>query len=54
MAQQKPDPFANTGKFQAFSAEPDEPVRRKPSPLIYVTAIVVLVAIVGGILLALL
>lgn len=52
MAQQNPDPFANTGKFQAFSTQPDEPARRKPSPLVYVTAIVALAAILGTVLIA--
>jgi len=45
----KTDPFGNTAAFRAFNAN-DEPVRRKPSPLVFWTSIVVLVALVGGVL----
>jgi hypothetical protein len=46
----KTDPFGNTAAFRAFSAEEVEPTRRRPSPLIFWTAIVVLVAMLGGVL----
>jgi hypothetical protein len=54
MADDKPDPIANTAAFRAFSAgeHSSEPVRRKPTPnpLVFVTAIVLLVALVLGVL----
>jgi len=55
MADDKPDPIANTAAFRAFSADDPgggEPARRKPkpSPLVFVTAIVLLVALVLGVL----
>lgn len=46
----KTDPFGNTAAFRAFSAEESEPVRRKPSPMVFWTTIVLLVALVGGVL----
>lgn len=46
----KTDPFGNTAAFRAFSTSDSEPERRKPSPLVFWTAIVVLVALVGGVL----
>lgn len=46
----KTDPFGNTAAFRAFSAEELAPPRRKPSPLIFWTSIVVLVALAGGVL----
>jgi hypothetical protein len=54
MADDKPDPIANTAAFRAFSAnesggEPARP-KPKPNPLVFVTAIVLLVALVLGIL----
>lgn len=52
MAQQQRDPFANTGKFQAFNTAKDEPVRRKPSPFVYWTAVLALVAMAGVLLIA--
>ncbi len=54
MADDKPDPIANTAAFRAFSADEHggEPARHKPtrSPMLFVTTIVLLVALVLGIL----
>lgn len=51
MADDRTDPIANTAAFRAFSAgDPAEPVRRRPSTLVYVTAILALVALAVGVL----
>ncbi len=46
----KTDPFGNTAAFRAFNANEREQARRKPSPLVFWTTIVVLLALVGGLL----
>ncbi len=52
MAEETPDPIANTAAFRAFSADDQagaEPIRRRPSTLVLVTAIVLLAALVLGV-----
>lgn len=47
------DPIASTAAFRAFSDDElggAEPTRRRPSPLVYVTSIVLLAALVLGVL----
>ena len=53
MADDNTDPIASTAAFRAFSAAgpaDPEPTRRRPSTLVFVTAIVALVALVLGVL----
>jgi hypothetical protein len=54
MADETPEPIADTAAFRAFSASDDaattQPAQRRPSALIWVTAVVVLVAMVAAIL----
>ncbi|HEY0640080.1 MAG TPA: hypothetical protein VGD67_20790 [Pseudonocardiaceae bacterium] len=57
MAGDNQDPYANTAAFRAFAAEEpaaEQPTRSGPSPFIYWTAIIALVAIVGTLLAVLL
>jgi len=48
MADETSDPIANTAQFRAFSADDQESTSRRPSLLVWLTAVVLLVALVGG------
>ena len=53
MADETSNPIASTDAFRAFSADSpsrSEPQARRPSTLVYLTSIVLLVALVLGIL----
>ena len=53
MADDKTDPIASTAAFRAFSASGpagEAPARRRPGAVVFVTAILVLVALVLGVL----
>lgn len=60
MADQTRDSIASTGAFRAFSSDGSDDATeeimtgRRPSPLVYVTAIVLLAALVLGVLVAIL
>lgn len=53
MAHENPEPIANTAAFRAFNtsgSSSDEPATRRPSPIVWLTAVVLLIALIGGVL----